>query len=217
MNEPFVLLSSIAAPLPWSDVSTDDIYPGPQASPILRLPGNGIVSRDRARMGENAFAAHRFFDDGTPRPEFVLNCPPYDQAHILIAGPNFGCGSSRESAVWALVGMGIRCLIASSFGAIFYGNCGKNGVLAAIVDQLDAARLAEIAREHPEPVFSVDLRERAISAPDNTRCSFSIGSYQRQLLLDGRDEITTTLERLPQIEGYEADHLAQRPWLRSEE
>ncbi|MET0829789.1 MAG: hypothetical protein ABWY26_09730, partial [Microbacterium sp.] len=128
MRTPFTGLTGIAAPLRWSDVNTDDIFPAAMASPIARLRGSAILN-DRARMGDNAFAAYRWTDAGEPRPDFVLNRPPYDRAEILVAGSNFGCGSSREAAVWCLAAIGIRCIIAPSFGDIFYGNCLQNGLL----------------------------------------------------------------------------------------
>jgi 3-isopropylmalate/(R)-2-methylmalate dehydratase small subunit len=213
MSDPFVTLSAIAAPLPWSDVNTDTIFPAAQSSPVLSRRGGGVVALDRARMGENAFAAHRYEADGTLRPDFVLNQPPFDRAQILITGANFGCGSSRESAVWALVGIGIRCVIAPSFGDIFYGNCTKNGLLPALVPELVAADAGAIAAAHPDPVFRVDLVECAIHAPDGTTWPFQIGTYPRQLLLEGKEEIAATLERLSRIEEYETAYRSRRPWV----
>jgi 3-isopropylmalate/(R)-2-methylmalate dehydratase small subunit len=211
---PFTVLTAIAAPLPWPDVNTDDIFPGPGASPVARKPGGREVFQDRAKMGLNAFAAYRLDSGGEPRPEFVLNRAPYDRAQILLAGENFGCGSSREMAVWCLLGIGLRCIIAPSFGDIFYGNCVKNGLLPARLPREDVAALTELAESGPGDVFTVDLRSRAVTAPDKRSVTFEIGEYQRYMLLSGLDEIAATMGRLAAIEAHESAYLDQRPWLR---
>jgi 3-isopropylmalate/(R)-2-methylmalate dehydratase small subunit len=218
---PFQQHAGIAAPLRWTDVNTDDIFPGPVASPIARLRA-GAVLTDRARMGENAFAAHRWTDTGAPRPEFVLNRPPYDRATIIVAGANFGCGSSREAAVWCLAGIGIRCVIAPSFGDIFYGNCIQNGLLPIrlpddaverLLSQAERA-LDGSAETRQEPRVAVDLEACTVTAPDGQRFTFEIADYHREALLRGLDEIDATLARLPTIEAFEAEYFRERPWLR---
>lgn len=213
MADPFTRWAAVAAPLPWPDINTDDIAPGPEASPVLRRRGGGEIASDPVRMGENAFAGYRFNADGSPKADFVLNRKPYDRAGILVTGPNFGCGSSRETAVWALIGIGIRCVIAPSFGEIFYNNCSKNGLVPARVDAAAGDALAKLAESSSDPTFTVDLETCTIESGVGARWAFSIGAYQRQLLLDGRDEITMTLQRLSQIEAYESDYFDRRPWL----
>jgi 3-isopropylmalate/(R)-2-methylmalate dehydratase small subunit len=211
--EPFTTLTGIAAPLPWTDVNTDDIFPAPGASPVARAPGGRAAFRDRSTLGPNAFAAHRWNADGTPRTDFVLNRSPFDRARILLAGENFGCGSSREMAVWCLVALGLRCIIAPSFGDIFYGNCTKNGVLPVRLPAEAVQRLTGLAEARPGAELTVDLGACTVTAPDGSVLPFEIGGYHRHLLLHGLDEVAATLERLPEIEAHEQAYLAQRPWL----
>jgi 3-isopropylmalate/(R)-2-methylmalate dehydratase small subunit len=208
----FIRLKAIAAPLPWANVNTDDIFPGPGASPLVRAGRTELIT-DRSQMGANAFAAYRWNLDGTPIKDFVLNQPPYNRAGILIARENFGCGSSREHAVWCLDGIGIRCVIAPSFGDIFYNNCFKNGMLPIRLPEQAVEGLLAQAAVRTEATFEVDLEEQMIVAPDGSRHRFEIGDYQRHALLNGLDEIAATLARLPQIEAHEARYYEQRPWL----
>lgn len=212
MREPFTTLRGIAAPLPWPDVNTDDIAPGPMASPVMRLHGARAFTA-RENMGRNAFAAHRYFDDGTLRPDFVLNQPPYDTAQILIGGRNFGCGSSRETAVWCLQGIGIRCVIAPSYGEIFRGNCVQNGVLPVQLDPTAVDRLCAQAQAVPSALFEVDLTRCRVVGPDGTAYPFTIDEFQRDGLLRGLAEIDMTLERLDAIRAHEAAFERDRPWL----
>jgi 3-isopropylmalate/(R)-2-methylmalate dehydratase small subunit len=210
--EPFITLTAIAAPLPWANVNTDDIYPGSGASPVVRS-GNSAVMHDRAQMGLNAFAAYRWADDLSPKPDFVLNQPPFDKAGILIARENFGCGSSREMAVWCLHGIGIGCIIAPSFGDIFYNNCFKSGVLPARVEPDQVERMLALALESADPTFTVDLEAMTILAPDGSSFAFDVGDYHRNALLNGLDEIAASLARMPAIEAQEAGYYTARPWL----
>jgi 3-isopropylmalate/(R)-2-methylmalate dehydratase small subunit len=210
--EPFTNLTAIAAPLPWANVNTDDIYPGPGASPVVRA-GHGAVLRDRTKMGPNAFAAHRWNDDLSPRPDFVLNQTPFDTAGILIARENFGCGSSREMAVWCLQAIGIRCIIAPSFGDIFYNNCFKSGVLPAPVDAEEVEVLLTLAAGSADPTFAVDLEATTIRTSEGAVFTFQVGDYHRHALLNGLDEIAASLARMPAIEAHEARYYAVRPWL----
>jgi 3-isopropylmalate/(R)-2-methylmalate dehydratase small subunit len=212
MREPVTRVSGIAAPMRWSDVNTDDIFPGPMASPIARLRGGGVLG-DRARMGENAFAAHRWTETGEARPDFVLNRVPYDRAVILIAGANFGCGSSRESAVWGLVGIGIRSVVAPSFGDIFYGNCLQNGVLAVRLTESEVEALMGDVESFPEPTVIVDLETLTVTSPAGATFGFTMSEYHREALIHGLDEIDATLARLPAIERFEVDYFRARPWL----
>ncbi len=210
--EQFTSLTAIAAPMPIRDVNTDDIFPLSEASPVYRNRPPG--STDDELMGRNCFAAWRWDDDCNPKPEFVLNRPPYDRARILIADANFGCGSSREMAVWALKGAGLRCVIAPSFGDIFYNNCFKNGLLPVRLAEAETARLMALASERAEPEFTVDLVSKTVSAPDGSVTSFQILEYHRQQLLLGQDEIAASLARMPAIRAFETRYAAERPWLR---
>jgi len=212
---PFTSLTAIAAPLPWADVNTDDIFPAPGASSVARKPGGRELFRDRSKMGLNAFAGYRWDANGDPEPGFVLNQAPYDRAQILLSGENFGCGSSREMAVWCLAGIGLRCIIAPSFGDIFYNNCFKNGLLPVRLPAADTARLLELAQARPGAEITVDLRALLVSAPDGQQTPFEVGEYQRHMLLNGLDEIAATMTRLDVIESHEASYLAARPWLQS--
>jgi 3-isopropylmalate/(R)-2-methylmalate dehydratase small subunit len=211
--ERFTAVTAIAAPLPWADVNTDDIFPAPGASPVAHAPGGREAFRDRTTMGVNAFAAYRWTEDGQPRTDFILNRAPYDRARILIARENFGCGSSREMAVWCLSGIGLRCIIAPSFGDIFYGNCFKNGLLPVRLPAGDVEELLKLASTSDDPTFTVDLESCLITAPDGRRQRFDVGEYQRHALLNGLDEIAATMSRLPAIQAHESAYLAQRPWL----
>lgn len=208
----FTRLTAVAAPLPWANVNTDDIYPGPAASPIVRA-GQGKILRDPATMGPNAFAAYRWNEDLSPKSDFVLNIPPYDAAKILIARENFGCGSSREMAVWCLQGIGIRCVIAPSFGDIFYGNCFKNGVLPVRLPAKQVEHLLKLTADAPDPTLTVDLEACRVSAPDGTAYPFEVGDYHRTALLGGLDEVSATLSRMPAIEAHERGYYGTRPWL----
>jgi 3-isopropylmalate/(R)-2-methylmalate dehydratase small subunit len=210
----FTSLTAVAAPLPWADVNTDDIFPGPGASPVMRRPDGREVMTDRRKMGANAFAAYRWDDDGQPNPDFILNQPPYDKAGILLARANFGCGSSREMAVWCLDALGIRAVVAPSFGDIFYNNCFKNGMLPVRLPGDHVEHLLRLAATSADPRFTVDLETCLLSAPDGTRYRFEVGEYHRTALLGGLDEIASTLTRLAAVEAHEAAYLARRPWLR---
>ena len=208
--EPFRTITAIAAPLDWANVNTDDIFPGPAASPRVRA-GNGAAMTDRTMMGPNAFGAYRWNDDLTPKPDFILNQPPYDRAGILVARENFGCGSSREMAVWCLQAIGIRAIIAPSFGDIFYNNCFKNGMLPVrLAGDVVEGLLAQV-RVAPE--LTIDLEAQMVRSAAGVSHGFDIGAYQRHLLLEGLDEISATLRRMAQITSAEAAYFARRPWL----
>jgi 3-isopropylmalate/(R)-2-methylmalate dehydratase small subunit len=211
--ERFTTVTGIAAPLPWADVNTDDIFPAAAASHVARAPGGRDAFRDRTTMGVNAFAAHRWTEDGQPSTDFVLNRSPYDRARILIARENFGCGSSREMAVWCLIGIGLRCIIAPSFGDIFYNNCFNKCLLPVRLPADDVEELSQLAAASGDRAFTVDLETCVITAPDGRRTRFEVGEYQRQALLDGLDEIAATMTRLPAIQAHERAYLARRPWL----
>jgi len=206
--EPFTVLTSVAAPLPLANVNTDDIFPSPGASPIR--PERASPSRDR--LGKNAFAVLRWRADGTPRPDFVLNRPPYDRAAILLALENFGCGSSREVAVWALLGTGIRCVIAPSFGDIFFSNCCKNGLLPVRLPHDTVVRMIALAAD-PASTVTVDLTTQRVTASDGQVHSFDIDPYRRGCLLEGLDEIDETIKWRDAIERFESAYDDRRPWV----
>jgi 3-isopropylmalate/(R)-2-methylmalate dehydratase small subunit len=207
--EAFTVLTSVAAPLPVANVNTDDIFPSPGANPIRQ----GAAPTGGDGLGKNAFAALRWNPDGTPRPEFVLNRPPYDQAAILLALENFGCGSSREVAVWALLGTGIRCVIAPTFGDIFYNNCCKNGLLPVRLPHDAVRRLMALADDPGRAMVTVDLTTQRVTASDGAVHAFDIDSYRRGCLLEGLDEIGETLKRREAIEGFEHAYDRRRPWV----
>jgi 3-isopropylmalate/(R)-2-methylmalate dehydratase small subunit len=200
--QPFTSLTGIAAPLPLDNVDTDKI-----------IPARFLKTIKRSGLGVHLFDTLRYDETGAERPDFVLNQAPYRDATILITGQNFGCGSSREHAPWALLDFGIRCVIAPDFADIFYNNCCKNGILPvrlprAICDQLMAdAGMGGNAR------ITVDLRDQVVVRPDGTRIAFELDAHRREMLLEGQDEIGQTLARGPAIDRFESERRARLPWL----
>ena len=203
----FEVLRAVAAPYPFANVDTDRII---RIERCARTP--------REEMGRWAFEMERFHPDGSERDTFVLNRPPFRGAGILVADENFGCGSSREMAVWAVAGMGIRCVIAPSFGEIFFGNCFQNGVLpirlpAAVVAQFHA-KLAEATPETPErATLTVDLRQQVIATPWGEPVRFEVEPLRREALLEGLDPIGVTLKRAAAIDAFQARQRSARPWV----
>jgi 3-isopropylmalate dehydratase small subunit len=188
----FTTLSGIAAPLPVANVDTDAI-----------IPKQFLTTTERVGLGRGLFFDWRFDGEGRERPDFVLNREPYRGAQILIAGENFGCGSSREHAPWALSDFGITCVVASRFADIFYNNALKNGVLPAIVPEATAQALAAIAELHPGP-FHIDLERQTIQAPDQSVHGFAIEAGAKARLLAGLDEIAESLQFAAAITAFEA-------------
>jgi 3-isopropylmalate/(R)-2-methylmalate dehydratase small subunit len=204
MLKPFTDLHAIAAPIMRSNVDTDVIIR------IERLVGNSV----RGTLGKWAFGSLRYLPDGSENPEFILNREPYRQAEILVTGPNFGCGSSREGAVWSLQEMGIRALIGSSFGDIFFSNCFQNGVLPIVVDNAIVDGLAaEIEATQGAGRIAVDLREQTITSPSGNQHRFEIDPRRRAGLLEGLDEVALTLGRDDEIRAFQAADRVQRPWI----
>ena len=200
----FATLNSVAAPILREDIDTDVIIP------INRLVGNSV----RGTLGKWAFTALRYKPDGSENPEFVLNREPYRGAQILLTGVNFGCGSSREGAVWALHEMGIRCVIGSSFGDIFFNNCFQNGLLPVVLDRQTVESLArEVEASQGAGRVSVDLAEMAVTAPSGKRYTFAVEPARRQALLEGLDEIAQTLKRAPEIAAFQTRDRQLRPWI----
>lgn len=194
--EKFLTLTSVAAPFPQKNVDTDL---------IIRVERCTGTPRDQ--LGGYAFEMIRFLEDGSPNPEFVLNQPRYRGAQILVCGEFFGTGSSREMAVWALAGMGIRCLIAPSFGQIFYGNCFQNGLLPIVLPSAEVGRLMEQAAAGTQ--FTIDLEKQLVNG--GTR--FEVSPRRRKMLLEGLDELALTLAMEPKIAAFEAADRARRPWI----
>lgn len=200
--EKFVSLTSVAAPMPVINVDTDMIIPKQFLKTILRTG-----------LGKNLFHEMRFNEDGSENPDFILNKPAYRGANILVAGDNFGCGSSREHAPWALLDYGIRCVISTSFADIFYNNCFKNGILPIVVtpEQLDA--LMDDAQRGSNATLSVDLETQTIKGPDGGTIRFEIDAFRKHCLMNGLDDIGLTMEKAPHIEGFEARMVGDRPWV----
>jgi len=196
----FTRMQSIAAPLPTNDVDTDVIFPGRFLSTI-----------QRTGLSPYLFCGLRYDDNGEERPEFVLNQPPYRQAGILVTGENFGCGSSREHAPWALLDFGIRCIISTSFADIFSGNCVKNGILCITLDSETVGCLMEDAKKAQE--LTVDLQTQCITRATGERILFSILPDAREKLLSGTDEIDRTLQSQEAIGAFELRRANAFPWL----
>jgi 3-isopropylmalate/(R)-2-methylmalate dehydratase small subunit len=201
--QPFTTLTGIAAPLPLINVDTDKIIPARHLKTIKRT-GLGVALLETLRYDEN----------GNERPDFVLNREPYRHAQILIAGENFGCGSSREHAPWALLDFGIRCVIAPSYADIFFNNCFKNGILPIVLPQEQVDLLMKEAENAPNPTFTIDLQAQEIRRPTgNEPIPFNVDPASRDKLLQGLDEVGETLRKAETIDGYEAKTRQQFPWL----
>ena len=204
MAKPFTKLTAIAAPVMRSNIDTDVIIR------IERIVGNSV----RGSLGKWAFGSLRYLPDGSENPEFILNREPYRQAEILITGPNFGCGSSREAAVWSLQEMGVRAIIGSGFGDIFFANCFQNGILPIVVDKEIVDGLAlEVESTQGAGRIGVDLQEQTITSPSGVRHGFEIDPRRRAGLLEGLDEIALTLRREHEIQAFQASDRAERPWI----
>ena len=204
MPKPFTTLTAIAAPIMRSNIDTDVVIR------IERLVGNSV----RGTLGKWAFGALRYLPDGSENPEFILNREPYRHAEILVTGPNFGCGSSREGAVWALQEMGIRAIVGSGFGDIFFANCFQNGILPIVVDkEIVDGLAAEVEHTQGAGRISVDLEQQTITSPSGTRHRFEIDPRRRAGLLEGLDEIASTLRRDQQIRAFQAADRTERPWI----
>ncbi|MCS6890217.1 MAG: 3-isopropylmalate dehydratase small subunit [Rhodovarius sp.] len=200
--KPFTTLSGIAAPLPMANVDTDQI-----------IPARFLKTITRSGLGRHLFAHFRYHPDGSERPDFVLNQEPYRRAEILIAHENFGCGSSREHAPWALLDFGIRCVIAPSFADIFYNNCFKNGILPVRLPREVCDKLIEDARLGANARITVDLERQVVVRPNGEEIPFEIDPFRRHCLLHGLDDIGQTLQHAAAIDNYEARRRAEAPWL----
>jgi len=198
----FTTLTAVAAPLNMINVDTDMI-----------IPKDYLKTIERTGLGKGLFAELRYAADGKPNPDFVLNKPAYKHAHILVAGDNFGCGSSREHAPWALLDYGIRVIISTTFGDIFYNNCFKNGMLPIRVSKDDLDKLMDDAERGANATLSIDLAKQEIRGPDGGVIRFDIDPFKKHCLLNGLDEIGLTLEKSKAIDSFEKSAAAARPWV----
>ena len=198
----FTTLRGVAVPLPMINVDTDMIIPKQFLKTILRTG-----------LGKNLFDEMRFTPEGKEIPGFVLNQMPWRKAEILIAGENFGCGSSREHAPWALLDFGIRCVIAPSFADIFYNNCFKNGILPIALPKAEMAKLMDDAERGSNAIVAIDLEKQEITGPDGGKIRFEIDPFRKRCLLEGLDDIALTLQKAAAIDGFETKARLERPWL----
>ena len=198
----FTTLTAVAAPLDMINVDTDMI-----------IPKDYLKTIKRTGLGKGLFAELRFRDDGSENPDFVLNKPAYKKAQILVAGDNFGCGSSREHAPWALMDYGIRVVISTEFGDIFYNNAFKNGMLPIKVSKEDLDKLMDDAARGANATLSIDLESQTIQGPDGGTIHFEVDAFKKHCLLNGLDEVGLTMEKADRIATYEDKVAADRPWV----
>ena len=200
--EKFEKLSGIAAPMPLVNIDTDMI-----------IPKVFLKTIKRSGLGVNLFDEMRFDRQGNEIPDFVLNKPQYREAQILVAGDNFGCGSSREHAPWAIADFGIKCVISTSFADIFYNNCFKNGILPIVLPREQVDILMKDAEKGSNARMDVDLEAQTITSSDGETFSFEVDSFKKHCLLNGLDDIGLTMEHKSSIDSYEAKLAAERPWV----
>ena len=198
----FTTLTGIAATLDIRNIDTDMIIPKNHLKTILRTG-----------LGKVLFEEMRYTEEGAERPDFVLNKEPYRKAEILIAGDNFGCGSSREHAPWALLDFGIRCVISTSFADIFYNNCFKNGILPIKLPQEDVDKLMDDAARGANATITIDLEAQEIKGPDGGTITFDIDPHLKNMLLNGLDDIALTLQKTGKIDAYEDKRKLAEPWI----
>ena len=198
----FTTLTGIAAPMPLVNIDTDMI-----------IPKQFLKTIQRSGLGKNLFDEMRYDADGNEIADFVLNQPAYRNAQILVAGDNFGCGSSREQAPWALLDFGIRCVISTSFADIFFNNCFKNGILPIVLPQEDVDKLMDDARRGANATITVDLENQTITGPDGGEIRFEVDAFRKHCLLNGLDDIGLTLEKAAAIDSFEAQAAQARPWV----
>ena len=197
----FTTLTGIAAPMPLVNIDTDMI-----------IPKQFLKTIQRSGLGKNLFDEMRYTQDGAEIPDFVLNQPAYRKAQIIVAGDNFGCGSSREHAPWALLDFGIRCVISTSFADIFFNNCFKNGILPVVLPQEAVDVLMDDARKGANARITVDLEAQTVTSSDGKTFAFEVDPFKKHCLLNGLDDIGLTLEKAASIDAYEAKNATLRPW-----
>ena len=200
--EKFTKLTGVAAPLEMINVDTHQI-----------IPKQFLKTIKRTGLGRSLFFDLRYNDDGTEKPEFVLNRPAWRQAKILVTGENFGCGSSREHAPWALLDFGIRCVIAPSFADIFYNNCFKNGILPIALPQGRVDALMAVARRGADGTLTVDLEKQEVRGLDGATLSFELDPFRKHCFLEGLDDISLTFEKAEAIDRFETEQRRAQPWL----
>lgn len=200
--KPFTTITSIAAPLPMMNVDTDMI-----------IPKQFLKTIKRSGLGKSLFFEMRYDDAGNEIEDFVLNRRAFRNAEILIAGENFGCGSSREHAPWALLDFGIRCVIAPSFADIFFNNCFKNGILPIVLPREQTEAMMALAERGATATFTVDLERQEIALPDGCTIPFEVDAFRKACLLGGLDDIGLTLRKVDKIAAFETRQLSDRPWL----
>ncbi|MGQ7792398.1 3-isopropylmalate dehydratase small subunit [Faunimonas sp. B44] len=198
----FTTLTAVAAPMPIVNVDTDMI-----------IPKQFLKTIKRTGLGKSLFFEMRYNEDGSENPDFVLNKPAYRKAQILVAGDNFGCGSSREHAPWALKDFGIRCVISTGFADIFYNNCFQNGILPVVVSPEDLDKLMDDASRGANATLTIDLEAQEVRGPDGGSIAFDIDPFRKHCLLNGLDDIGLTLEKNSAIAGFENRLEAERPWV----
>jgi len=200
--EKFTTLTGVAAPMNMINVDTDMI-----------IPKQFLKTIKRTGLGKNLFAEMRFHEDGSENADFVLNKPAYRKAQILVADDNFGCGSSREHAPWALLDFGIRCVISTSFADIFYNNCFKNGILPITVSKENLDKLMDDAERGANATLTIDLESQTITGPDGGKVTFEVDEFKKECLLNGLDDVGLTLRKEKAIDSYEEQLNLQRPWV----
>ena len=198
VREPFRAVTSAVVPLPRNDIDTDQI-----------IPARFLKTINRAGLGEQLFHDWRYLADGSPNPDFVINRPEMAGRSVLVVGDNFGCGSSREHAPWALGAWGIRAVISSSFADIFRNNALKNGLLPIAVSPEELEHIVAIVRDDPDAEVTVDLEAQEVRLPDGGGIGFTVDSFARRMILDGTDELGYLLAQEPALEAYEASHPAR--------
>lgn len=194
----FKKLQSTAVPLPIEEVDTDQI-----------IPARFLKTTNKAGLGDSLFFDWRYGEDGQPRPDFVLNRPEHQGASVLVAGDNFGCGSSREHAPWALMAYGFQAVVSTRFADIFRNNALKNGLLPIMVDKQTHQQLLSLVEEEPDTTISIDLATQTLTLPDGRAVNFPIDGFAKHCLLNGIDQLGYLLDQLPQAEAYEATHPAR--------
>jgi len=198
----FTTLTGVAAPMDMINIDTDMV-----------IPKQFLTTIERSGLGKNLFFEMRYDKNGGENPDFVLNKPAYRDAKILVAGENFGCGSSREHAPWALLDFGIRCVIAPSFADIFYNNCFKNGILPIKLPKEDVDKLLDDAERGANATLTIDLETQTISGPDGGEISFDLDEFKKHCLLNGLDDVALTMENETKIADFEENRKAAQPWL----
>ena len=198
----FTTLEGVAAPLKMINVDTDMV-----------IPKQYLKTIKRTGLGAGLFSELRFNEDGSENPDFILNKPAYRHAKIIVADDNFGCGSSREHAPWALLDFGIRCVISTSFADIFFNNCFQNGVLPIKVSKADLDKLMDDASRGSNATLSIDLEAQEIRGPDGGVVKFDIDPFRKHCMLNGLDDIGLTMEKAKSLDAFEAKKTAERPWM----